>query len=238
MEYTDDPDVSVFEPRFDSLIRKEGIDLSSPKANFVRAIYGQESGSGANTKTSNRGAGGGMQVRPDTFKQVYPDGDPKNADHQLVAGIRYASQGYDAAKGDPKLAATYYYGGPGGMAQAQKGIAVSDPVNPKNPNTLQYADQVVARMPKLAAMTMRMTQMLPLLAEKPQRHKPLAACQIFCVSLCKREWLNKKAQNKLLVKVSKKLAKKLLECWTFYMAALFRLLLELWRKLLLMPLAV
>jgi len=148
MAYTDDPDVSAFEPKIDSLIRNEGIDVSSPKADFVRAIYGQESSSGANTKTSNRGAAGGMQVRPDTFKQVYPDGDPKNADHQLIAGIRYANQGYDAAKGDPKLAATYYYGGPGGMAQAQKGIAVSDPVNPKNPNTLQYADQVVARMPK------------------------------------------------------------------------------------------
>ena len=148
MAYTDDPDVAAFEPKIDTLIRGQGIDPSSNKADFIRALYAQESSSGVNTKTSNRGAVGGMQVRPSAFKDVFPNGDPSNPEHQVIAGIRYANQGYDAANADPKLAATYYYGGPNGLAKAQKGVAVSDPVNPTNPNTLEYADQVVARMPK------------------------------------------------------------------------------------------
>jgi hypothetical protein len=64
------------------------------------------------------------------------------------AGIRYAVKGFAAAKGDPALAATYYYGGPGGLSAAKQGKAVSDPKNPNNPDTFGYAKSVMAKMNK------------------------------------------------------------------------------------------
>lgn len=129
----------------DLALANEGV--SGRAADFVRSIYQQESGSGKNTKTSNAGAVGGMQIIPGTFKSVADDGwDINNPEHNLRAGIRYAKQGFDAAGGDPVLAGAYYYGGPGGMAKARQGVAVSDPRNPKAPNTLQYGQQVASRM--------------------------------------------------------------------------------------------
>lgn len=117
-------------------------------AALARSIYQQESGSGSNTRTSNAGAVGGMQVMPGTFSSVAdPNWDIKNPVDNARAGIRYVKAGLDASGGDSALAAAYYYGGPGGMAKAQRGIGVSDPRNPNAPNTLQYAQQVVNRMP-------------------------------------------------------------------------------------------
>jgi Transglycosylase SLT domain len=132
----------------DSALAAEGV--TGQKANFIKSIYQQESSSGANPTTSNRGATGGMQIIPATFNSVADKGwSINNPEHNLRAGIRYASQGYDASGGDPALAGAYYYGGPGGMRKAAQGIAVSDPKNPTAPNTLQYGQQVAARMPAM-----------------------------------------------------------------------------------------
>jgi hypothetical protein len=129
----------------ETALQAEGV--TGGKADLARSIYQQESGSGANTKTSNAGAVGGMQVTPGTFSDVADKGwDINDPVQNARAGIRYASQMYDKAGGDPKLAAAGYYGGAGGLAKAQQGIAVSDPRNPKAPNTLQYGDQVAGRM--------------------------------------------------------------------------------------------
>lgn len=126
---------------------EEGI--TGDVADIARSIYQQESGSGKNTKTSNAGARGGMQIIPATFNRVADKGwaidDPV---HNARAGVRYISQLYDKAGGDPALTAAGYYGGEGAIAKAKKGIAVSDPRNPKAPNTLQYGQQVAARLPK------------------------------------------------------------------------------------------
>jgi len=126
-------------------------DVSGPLANLARSIYQQESGSGANTMTSNAGAVGGMQILPGTFKGVADAGwnidDPVD---NARAGVRYLGQMLDAAGGDPRLAAAGYYGGPGGLEKARSGVAVSDPRNPGAPTTLQYADQVAGRIGKLA----------------------------------------------------------------------------------------
>lgn len=133
-------------PSVDAALKAEGIDGRT--ADVVRSIYAQESGSGANTKTSNAGAVGGMQITPATFRSVAdPDWKIEDPEHNLRAGIRYVKQMSDLAGGDPKLAAAGYYGGPGAIDKARQGIAVSDPRNPKAPNTLQYADQVAARLP-------------------------------------------------------------------------------------------
>lgn len=130
---------------FAAAVAAEGV--SGPVAELARSIYKQESSSGKNTKTSNAGAVGGMQILPGTFAGVADkDWDINDPTQNARAGIRYAKQMLDAAGGDPALAAAGYYGGPGGLEKARRGVAVSDPRNPKAPNTLQYGQQVAARM--------------------------------------------------------------------------------------------
>lgn len=131
---------------FDQALEAEGVD---PRlAEVARSIYQQESGSGRNTKTSNAGAVGGMQIIPATFNRVADKGwniaDPI---HNARAGIRYLKMLDQRAGGDPKLIAAGYYGGEGAIEKARKGIAVSDPRNPKAPNTLEYGEQVASRLP-------------------------------------------------------------------------------------------
>lgn len=138
----------------DAAIAAEGI--KGPLADIARSIYTQESSGGKNTKTSNRGAVGGMQILPGTFQGVADKGwDINDPVSNARAGLRYLKQGYDAAGGDPALTGAFYYGGPVGLAKAKQGIAVSDPVNPQAPNTLQYGQQVAARLPKEKGMLQR-----------------------------------------------------------------------------------
>lgn len=132
---------------FESALAAEGV--TGKVADIARSIYQQESGSGKNTKTSNAGAVGGMQIIPPTFKSVADkDWDINDPTHNARAGIRYVKQLYEQAAGDPALTAAGYYGGPGGLEKARRGVAVSDPRNPNAPTTLQYGKQVAARLPK------------------------------------------------------------------------------------------
>lgn len=135
---------------FEAALSAEGV--TGTLADVARSIYLQESGGGRNTKTSNAGAVGGMQIIPSTFKSV-ADKDWNISDpmHNARAGIRYLSQLNKQSGGDPVLTAAGYYGGPGGMEKARRGIAVSDPRNPNAPNTLEYGQQVAARLGKTPA---------------------------------------------------------------------------------------
>lgn len=130
---------------FDMALQKE--NFSPQMAELARSIFQQESGSGTNTKTSSHNATGGMQIIPSTFKSVADKGwDINNPEHNYRAGLRYLKQMNDYADGDMRLTAIGYYGGPGGINKARKGIAVSDRDNPNAPNTFGYADQVLSRM--------------------------------------------------------------------------------------------
>jgi hypothetical protein len=137
-----DPQVSPL----DVALAAEG--ASAPVAAVSKSIYQQESGSGKNTKTSDAGAVGGMQITPATFASVAdPSWDINDPVDNARAGVRYVTQMNEKAGGNPALTAVGYYGGPGAIAKAAQGIAVSDPRNPDAPNTLQYAQQVVSRIP-------------------------------------------------------------------------------------------
>ena len=130
---------------FEEALAAEGI--TGQLAEVARSIYKQESGGGKNTKTSNAGAVGGMQILPATFASVADkDWDINDPMMNARAGIRYIKQMDKLAGGDPALIAAGYYGGPGGLQKAKQGIAVSDPRNPNAPNTLQYGQQVAARL--------------------------------------------------------------------------------------------
>lgn len=131
---------------FDQALSAEGV--SGPLADLARSVYSQESAGGKNTSTSNRDARGGMQIRPATFDSVADKGwDISDPMHNARAGIRYLKQLDKQAGGDPLLTAAGYYGGPGGLEKARRGQAVGDPQNPNYPDTLQYAKEVVSRMP-------------------------------------------------------------------------------------------
>jgi hypothetical protein len=131
---------------FEVALAQEGI--TGVAADVARSIYMQESSGGKNTKTSNAGGVGGMQIIPSTFKSMADKGwninDPV---HNARAGIRYINQLHGKADGDPALTAVGYYGGPGAMAKAREGIAVRDPRNPDAPDTLAYSEEVLKRLP-------------------------------------------------------------------------------------------
>ena len=139
-------------PSFDNALEVEGITDPRQQA-FLKALYGQESGSGADTTTSNRGAVGGMQILPGTFDGVADkDMDINNPFDNMRAGIRYGMQGYKAAKGDPVLAGAYYYSGPDGFKDAVNNIARVDTKNPKYPNSLEYGKSIAKTMTALLPM--------------------------------------------------------------------------------------
>jgi len=130
---------------FEDALKSEGV--TGQLAEVARSIYHQESSGGTNTKTSNAGARGGMQIIPGTFKSVADKGwDINDPSHNARAGIRYLKQLDKQSGGVPELTAAGYYGGPGGMEKARRGIAVSDPRNPNAPNTLEYGRQVASRV--------------------------------------------------------------------------------------------
>lgn len=132
---------------FEQALQDEGL-VGTPLESLARSIYMQESGGGRNTKTSNAGAVGGMQILPSTFQEVLPGGNINDPYQNSVAGLRYIKKLNDMAGGDPSLVAAGYYGGPGGMQKAKQGIPVSDPRNPNAPTTLEYAKQVTSRQGK------------------------------------------------------------------------------------------
>ena len=132
---------------FNAALAQEGV--TGKLADVARSIYQQESGGGKNTTTSNAGAVGGMQMIPGTFASVADKGwDINNPMDNARAGIRYLKQLDKQSGGNAELTAAGYYGGPGGLEKARKGVAVSDPRNPNAPNTLQYGQQVAARLPQ------------------------------------------------------------------------------------------
>ena len=131
---------------FELAAQQEG--LTGVQLDIARSIYMQESSGGKNTTTSNAGAVGGMQVMPATFAGLADKGwDNNNPVHNARAGMRLIKQLYSSNGGDAGLTAVGYYGGPGAMAKAKNGQAVSDPRNPNAPDTIRYSDEVLARMP-------------------------------------------------------------------------------------------
>jgi hypothetical protein len=152
---------------FEKALDMEGITDPKERA-FLKALHAQESSGKTTAKTSNRDARGAMQILPGTFKQVADkDMDINKPLDNMRAGIRYGKKGYDAAGGDPVLAGAYYYGGPGGMQKAAKGVAVSDPKNPNAPDTVEYGKSIAQRM----------TAMLPIGAAQagtPQKQQAAA----------------------------------------------------------------
>lgn len=110
------------------------------------AIWKQESSSGTNTKTSPKGAVGGFQVIPDTFRRYMPGGNINDPVDNMQAGLAVLSDGLKKARGDWEGAAQFYYHGrvlPPGKEGPTSGKGT--------PTTRQYGKQVMAKAQQIAA---------------------------------------------------------------------------------------
>ena len=127
----------------DSLIEQEGASAIAP---VIKAIYGQESGSGANNRTSVDGAKSGMQVIPSTFARFADKGwDINNDEHGLRAGIRYAKYLGDKFGNDPAKIAAGYFSGEGNVPKGD-GAFIRDTRDGNGKSVSGYVSDVQRRL--------------------------------------------------------------------------------------------
>ena len=114
-------------------------------ASLILSLYQQETSGGRNVRTSPAGARGALQIMPATFEEMSRgELDMDNELDLARAGVRYARESFEAAGGDPRLAAARYFGGPGGMRALARGEEGAADVLGKN--VRDYAEDIVARM--------------------------------------------------------------------------------------------
>lgn len=114
-------------------------------ASLILSLYQQETSGGRDVRISPAGARGALQIMPATFDEMSRGELDMNSELDLArAGIRYAKESFEAAGGDPRLAAARYFGGPGGMRALARGEEGASDVLGKN--VRDYAEDIVARM--------------------------------------------------------------------------------------------
>ena len=125
---------------FDGWIRefsaKYGVDPNLPLATMS-----QESGFRKNA-TSNKGAGGLLQLMPETFRQMNVGNDRYDPKQNIEAGIKYLAEQLKTFNGNVTLALAAYNAGPGAV-QKYKGV-------PPYAETQDYVRKIV---PRYAAMS-------------------------------------------------------------------------------------
>lgn len=119
----------------------------------VQAIYGQESGGGANPATSTAGARGDMQIIPATFNAYALPGEKiDNPDDNRAVGRRIIEDLYRRANGDPARVAVGYFSGQGNMSPlAFSAPWKEDKVDTNGKSTSAYVGDVLQRIVRLAA---------------------------------------------------------------------------------------
>src|ERR1017187_10670136 len=107
-----------------------------------QAIFGQESNSGKNNKTSVTGAVGPGQIQPQTFAQYAQPGERiNNNDDNIAVSKRIVNDYYNRFNGDPERIATAYFSGPGNVAPQGHPLAWLE--NKHDPNQ-KYVSQYVS----------------------------------------------------------------------------------------------
>ncbi len=110
------------------------------------AVWQQESSSGRNAGVSPKGARGGFQLMPATFKEVMPSGSIDDPVDNMEAGLKYLRKGLDASGGDMEGAAQFYYHG----SVLSPGIEGPNS-GPGTPSTRGYGKSVVAKAKDIAS---------------------------------------------------------------------------------------
>ena len=126
------------------LAKEEGAAHLMP---VINAIYGQESGGGANGKTSTDGARGGMQVMPDTFRRFAKQGESIDspADNMRV-GMRIIKTLGDKFGNDPAKIATGYFSGEGNVNGGTGSAWKNDHKDGNGKSVSGYVSDVLGRL--------------------------------------------------------------------------------------------
>ena len=113
----------------------------------INAIHGQESGSGANSRTSIDGARGGMQIIPATFKRFAKQGETiDNPDDNLRVGIRYIKYLGDKYDNDPAKVSTGYFSGEGNVNTGSGAAWKNDHKDGNGKSVSGYVSDVLGRL--------------------------------------------------------------------------------------------
>ena len=126
------------------LASQEGADHLVP---VIQAIYGQESGSGANQATSIDGARGGMQVIPATFQRYAKPGERIDNDvDNMRVGVRIIKDLATKFGNDPARIATGYFSGEGNVNAGQGSAWKRDARDGNGKSVSGYVSDVMQRV--------------------------------------------------------------------------------------------
>jgi hypothetical protein len=111
------------------------------------ALFGQESSSGADTRTSPRDAHGPMQIIPSTFAQYAKPGETlDNYNDNLAVGHRIVQDLYQKFSGDPARIAVAYFSGPGNVSPMAFSAPYKKDTDDGRTKTSEYVNSVLHRL--------------------------------------------------------------------------------------------
>lgn len=127
-----------------SIIAQEGADHLKP---VIEAIYKQESGAGANARTSIDGAHGGMQIIPATFQRYAKPGERiDNPDDNMRVGVRIIKDLAGKFGNDPAKIATGYFSGEGNVNAGQGSAWKNDRADGTGKRVSGYVADILAKV--------------------------------------------------------------------------------------------
>lgn len=130
-------------PIIDNAAQQLGLPLDHPAVRFATQGLMPGESAGDPNALSYKGASGILQVMPGTQQEVLPGSDPRNPEHQAMAGLLYAKKSLEDAGGDVNEAARRYFAGPGGY---QNLGATDGDARHKGTTVAQYGKTVEQRM--------------------------------------------------------------------------------------------
>ena len=127
-----------------TIIAQEGADHLKP---VIEAIYKQESGAGANARTSIDGAHGGMQIIPATFQRYAKPGERiDNPDDNMRVGVRIIKDLAGKFGNDPAKIATGYFSGEGNVNAGQGSAWKNDRADGNGKRVSGYVSDILAKV--------------------------------------------------------------------------------------------
>jgi hypothetical protein len=129
---------------FSSILAEEGAEHLAP---VIESIYRQESGAGANARTSIDGAQGGMQIMPATFRRYAKPGERiDNPDDNMRVGVRIIKDLGKRFGNDPARIAAGYFSGEGNVNPGPGAAWKTDHTDGNGKRVSGYVADVLSRM--------------------------------------------------------------------------------------------
>ncbi len=137
---------AIASDKLDAIAQREGLTPEQTRI-WKNGILAQESGQGANSKTSVDGARGAGQVIPDTFRRFAKQGETiDNEDHNLAVSARIVKDLAKKFGDDPAKIAVGYFSGEGNVNTGKGNPYKADKVDGNGKSTSAYATDIVRRL--------------------------------------------------------------------------------------------